>query len=87
MKKAWSPQDWRSMPALHIPDDYPDTQALGAVESELSHLPPLVFAGEARRLTSALGKVAEGNGFLLQGATALNPLRNSRPIISATASG
>jgi 3-deoxy-7-phosphoheptulonate synthase len=67
MKKTWSPQDWRSMPALHIPDDYPDTQALGAVENELSHLPPLVFAGEARRLTSALGKVAEGNGFLLQG--------------------
>ncbi len=67
MKKTWSPQDWRSMPALHIPDDYPDTQALSAVESELSHLPPLVFAGEARRLTSALGKVAEGNGFLLQG--------------------
>ncbi|HTM83097.1 class II 3-deoxy-7-phosphoheptulonate synthase [Asticcacaulis sp.] len=67
MKKTWSPQDWRSMPALHIPDDYPDTQALKAVESELSHLPPLVFAGEARRLTSALGKVAEGNGFLLQG--------------------
>ena len=67
MKKTWSPQDWRSLPALHIPDDYPDTQALKAVESELSHLPPLVFAGEARRLTSALGKVAEGNGFLLQG--------------------
>src|SRR6188768_644985 len=67
MKKTWSPQDWRSLPALHIPDDYPDSQALSAVEGELSHLPPLVFAGEARRLTSALGKVAEGNGFLLQG--------------------
>ncbi|MFT4075280.1 MAG: 3-deoxy-7-phosphoheptulonate synthase class II [Asticcacaulis sp.] len=67
MKKTWSPQDWRSLPALHIPNDYPDAQALNAVENELSHLPPLVFAGEARRLTTALGKVAEGNGFLLQG--------------------
>ncbi|MGZ3298478.1 MAG: class II 3-deoxy-7-phosphoheptulonate synthase, partial [Asticcacaulis sp.] len=53
--------------ALHIPDDYPDTQALSAVEDELSRLPPLVFAGEARRLTSALGKVANGEAFLLQG--------------------
>ena len=29
--------------------------------------PPLVFAGEARRLKSHLANVAEGNGFLLQG--------------------
>jgi 3-deoxy-7-phosphoheptulonate synthase len=67
MKKTWSPKDWRSLPALHIPDDYPDAQALNAVESELSHLPPLVFAGEARRLSSARGQVAEGNCFQLQG--------------------
>ena len=29
-------------------------------------MPPLVFAGEARRLTSDLGKVADGKAFLLQ---------------------
>ncbi|WP_443750645.1 class II 3-deoxy-7-phosphoheptulonate synthase [Asticcacaulis solisilvae] len=67
MNKSWSPKDWRALPALHIPNDYPDVQALNAVEAELSHLPPLVFAGEARRLTSALGEVAKGNAFLLQG--------------------
>ena len=67
MTKAWSPKAWRGLPALHIPNDYPDMAALGAVENELSHLPPLVFAGEARRLTSALGKVAAGEAFLLQG--------------------
>jgi 3-deoxy-7-phosphoheptulonate synthase len=67
MNKSWSPKDWRALPALHIPNDYPDVQALHAVEDELSHLPPLVFAGEARRLTSALGEVAKGNAFLLQG--------------------
>ncbi len=67
MNKSWSPKDWRALPALHIPNDYPDAQALNAVEDELSHLPPLVFAGEARRLTSALGEVAKGNAFLLQG--------------------
>ncbi|MBW8733892.1 MAG: 3-deoxy-7-phosphoheptulonate synthase class II [Asticcacaulis sp.] len=67
MNKSWSPKDWRALPALHIPNDYPDVQALNTVEDELSHLPPLVFAGEARRLTSALGEVAKGNAFLLQG--------------------
>ncbi len=67
MKKIWSPKDWRALPALHIPSDYPDAQALDAVETELSHLPPLVFAGEARSLTSKLGKVANGEAFLLQG--------------------
>ena len=58
MKKTWSPGGWRAKPALHIPNDYPDAEALGRVEAELATLPPLVFAGEARRLTSALGKVA-----------------------------
>ncbi len=33
---------------------------------ELSALPPLVFAGEARRLQAALGEVAAGRAFLLQ---------------------
>ncbi len=67
MTKTWSPKAWREKPALHIPNDYPDPAALGAVEDELSHLPPLVFAGEARRLTTALGRVAAGDAFLLQG--------------------
>lgn len=67
MNKIWSPNDWRSLPAKHIPDDYPDAAALSAVEAELSHLPPLVFAGEARRLTRALEEVSDGNAFLLQG--------------------
>jgi 3-deoxy-7-phosphoheptulonate synthase len=67
MSKVWSPKDWRSKPALHIPNDYPDVQALSQAEDELTRLPPLVFAGEARRLTAALGNVANGNAFLLQG--------------------
>lgn len=67
MNKSWSPHSWRARPALHIPDDYPDAAALRAAEAEIATLPPLVFAGEARRLTSALGKVANGEAFLLQG--------------------
>jgi len=41
--------------------------ALQATEAELAKYPPLVFAGEARRLKSSLAKVANGEGFLLQG--------------------
>jgi 3-deoxy-7-phosphoheptulonate synthase len=35
--------------------------------SQLAGFPPLVFAGEARKLKRKLAKVAEGKGFLLQG--------------------
>jgi 3-deoxy-7-phosphoheptulonate synthase len=41
--------------------------ALNATEAQLAKYPPLVFAGEARRLKSSLAKVASGQGFLLQG--------------------
>jgi 3-deoxy-7-phosphoheptulonate synthase len=67
MNARWTPSSWRSLPAKHIPNDYPDVSALTAVEAELRGMPPLVFAGEARRLTSELAAVAEGKAFLLQG--------------------
>ena len=47
--------------------DYPDAAALGLVEGQLRQFPPLVFAGEARRLKAGLAKVAAGQAFLLQG--------------------
>jgi 3-deoxy-7-phosphoheptulonate synthase len=50
-----------------MPTDYPDMAALGRVEDELRALPPLVFAGEARRLTAKLAEVEAGKAFLLQG--------------------
>jgi 3-deoxy-7-phosphoheptulonate synthase len=55
------------MPAKHVPDDYPDMGELARVEGELRRMPPLVFAGEARRLKHLLGQVAAGKAFLLQG--------------------
>jgi len=67
MTERWSPQTWRSKPAKHIPTDYPDPAALTRVEETLSRMPPLVFAGEARRLKGLLGEVAAGKAFLLQG--------------------
>ncbi|HYM03407.1 MAG TPA: 3-deoxy-7-phosphoheptulonate synthase, partial [Stellaceae bacterium] len=66
MVQKWSPDSWRGKPIKQVPD-YPDEAALRAVEATLRRRPPLVFAGEARRLKQALGEVAEGRAFLLQG--------------------
>ena len=66
MTRNWSPDTWRSRPAAQAPD-YPDADALAAVEAELHRYPPLVFAGEARNLRARLRDVAEGKAFLLQG--------------------
>ena len=67
MTEHWTPASWRSKPAKHMPTDYPDQAALAKAEQTLRGMPPLVFAGEARRLKSLLGEVSEGRAFLLQG--------------------
>ncbi|WP_041794239.1 class II 3-deoxy-7-phosphoheptulonate synthase [Pararhodospirillum photometricum] len=66
MASTWTPDSWRLKPARQMPD-YPDAAHLAAVEAELARFPPLVFAGEARSLQSALARVGEGKAFLLQG--------------------
>ena len=66
MPQTWTPTSWRAKPIQQVPS-YPDKDALEAVEATLKQFPPLVFAGEARSLKAQLGKVAEGEGFLLQG--------------------
>ncbi|MDD9979076.1 MAG: 3-deoxy-7-phosphoheptulonate synthase, partial [Boseongicola sp.] len=53
----WQKTGWRSKPRVQMPD-YLDGAALAAVEDRLSKYPPLVFAGEARRLKRALGAAA-----------------------------
>ncbi|HEY4584931.1 MAG TPA: 3-deoxy-7-phosphoheptulonate synthase, partial [Brevundimonas sp.] len=67
MSKRWTPESWRNKPVLHMPTDYPDAAELARVEDELRAMPPLVFAGEARKLTSHLAQVEAGAAFLLQG--------------------
>src|ERR671931_185398 len=66
MSERWTPDSWRKKPIVQVPD-YPDRHALAEVERQLATFPPLVFAGEARNLTKALGRVAKGEAFLLQG--------------------
>ena len=64
---TWTPSSWRAKPAKHIPEDYPDVAALADVETRLKAFPPLVFAGEVRKLKQQLASVAAGDAFLLQG--------------------
>ena len=62
----WTPRSWRTQPVKQMPA-YPDTAALEAMEARLAGYPPLVFAGEARRLQAGLALAAEGQAFVLQG--------------------
>jgi 3-deoxy-7-phosphoheptulonate synthase len=62
----WSKSTWRNLPRVQMPE-YTDSAALAAAEAKLSSYPPLVFAGEARKLKSELAKAGRGEAFLLQG--------------------
>ncbi len=62
----WQKSNWRNKPRVQMPD-YTDAAALAKVEAQLSQYPPLVFAGEARRLKQHLGAAGRGEAFLLQG--------------------
>jgi len=76
---SWTPSDWRALPAKHIPEDYPDPDALAGAEAQLKGFPPLVFAGEARRLKQRLGDVAAGRAFLLQGGDCAESFKEFHP--------
>jgi 3-deoxy-7-phosphoheptulonate synthase len=66
MPGKWTPDSWRGMPIKQAPV-YPDDRAVADVEARLKSYPPLVFAGEARKLRDGLARVADGKAFLLQG--------------------
>ena len=62
---TWRPDGWRERPA-HQQPEWPDEAHLEQALKTLRGLPPLVFAGEARELTTQLAAVAAGRAFLLQ---------------------
>ncbi|WP_372613623.1 class II 3-deoxy-7-phosphoheptulonate synthase [Aquicoccus sp.] len=62
----WTRSGWRAKPRIQMPD-YTDQAELQAVEAQLGQYPPLVFAGEARRLKEQLGAASRGEAFMLQG--------------------
>jgi 3-deoxy-7-phosphoheptulonate synthase len=57
---------WRDLPVVQQPT-WADSEVHRAAVSELSSLPPLVFAGEVDLLRQRLADAAEGKAFLLQG--------------------
>ncbi|MBR5949996.1 MAG: 3-deoxy-7-phosphoheptulonate synthase class II [Actinomycetaceae bacterium] len=57
---------WRSKEAQHQPA-WPDADALARDTSFLRSLPPLVFAGEADKLTDELAAASRGEAFVLMG--------------------
>ncbi len=66
MPSAWTQTSWRARTIRQAPV-YPDATALAAVEARLRAYPPLVFAGEARRLKANLAQAADGRAFVLLG--------------------
>jgi 3-deoxy-7-phosphoheptulonate synthase len=66
LNSGWSPASWRDCPIRQVPS-YPDAAKLASMEARLTRFPPLVFAGEARRLKASLALAASGQAFVLQG--------------------
>ena len=55
----WTPTSWRSRPVQQMPV-YADAAALAGAEARLRRYPPLVFAGEARKLKARAGQGGRG---------------------------
>jgi 3-deoxy-7-phosphoheptulonate synthase len=64
--RSWTPDSWRACPIRQVPA-YPDPEKLAEMENRIRRYPPLVFAGEARRLKAHLAQASEGKAFVLQG--------------------
>ncbi|MBT3226877.1 MAG: 3-deoxy-7-phosphoheptulonate synthase class II [Deltaproteobacteria bacterium] len=65
-RENWSKDSWQSYPALQQAE-WPDQQAYQKILQQITALPPLVFAGEIRKLKALLADAAQGKAFLLQG--------------------
>lgn len=65
-RSSWNKKSWQDYPVLQQPN-WPDKTQYRAVLEKIAQLPPLVFAGEIRRLKKQLAKAVVGEAFLLQG--------------------
>ncbi|MDC0057391.1 3-deoxy-7-phosphoheptulonate synthase class II [Alphaproteobacteria bacterium] len=78
MTRNWQPNSWRDKPAKHIPS-YSNSEDLKAATDKLSNFPPLVFAGESRKLLKQLEEVSKGKAFLLQGGDCAESFSDFHP--------
>ncbi len=63
---TWTPDIWQNYPARQQPS-WPDLSVLNQVLSELRGFPPLVFAGEIRKLKQHFADASQGKCFIVQG--------------------
>ncbi len=63
---SWTPSSWRTCTIKQQPT-YQNQELLKKIEKRLSSYPPLIFAGEARKLKEKLAAAGRGEAFLLQG--------------------
>ena len=78
MTNKWKPSDWRKKPIVQVPE-YPDKKALENTEKTLNNLPPLVSAGESRKLQKYLADASEGKCFVLQGGDCAESFADFHP--------
>lgn len=78
MTQSWAPDSWTTKPAKQLPE-YENEQSLKDVQDYLKGQPPLVFAGEARRLKKQLGLVGQGKAFILQGGDCAESFAEFKP--------
>jgi 3-deoxy-7-phosphoheptulonate synthase len=58
--------------------NYTDQSEIDAVLRHMEDLPPLVFAGESRKLQSQLANAANGNAFVLFGGDCAESFKEFR---------
>ena len=78
MINKWKPSGWRQKSIVQAPE-YPDKKALEKVEKTLKNLPPLVSAGESRKLQQYLADASEGKCFVLQGGDCAESFADFHP--------
>jgi len=75
--KPWSPDSWKSKPAVQIPT-YEDEAELAAALAKLHALPPLVTSWEIERLRELIAEAQDGKRFVLQGGDCAESLADCR---------
>lgn len=75
MDKTWTPGSWAGFPVAQEAS-WPEEGPLQDALTELGSLPPLVFAGEARQLQTALAAVGRGEAFVLQAGDCAESFRD-----------
>ncbi len=71
----WHKSSWRNFTTLQQPN-WPDQAKHTAALETIAKLPPLVFAGEIRRLKQMLAKAVIGEAFVLQGGDCAEDFAN-----------